>query len=97
MVYRRETNLHPDLMTEILEHAAIKVLGVMDCDLLGNSVATDDVLPENFLDGRGGYVSDGLCLDPLGEVFYCHYGKGVVSLCWHEFVHDINAPLLQGP
>jgi hypothetical protein len=35
-------------VTEILEHAAIEVLNVVDCDLLWNSVTADDVLPEIF-------------------------------------------------
>jgi hypothetical protein len=30
---------------------------------------TDDVLLEEFLDSCGGYVSDGLRLNPLGEIF----------------------------
>jgi hypothetical protein len=35
-------------VTEILEHATIKVLGVVDCDLLQNSIGTSNVLPEKF-------------------------------------------------
>jgi hypothetical protein len=42
-------------MKEILEHNTIKILGVVDGDLLRNSVMTD-VLPEKFLDGGGGYI-----------------------------------------
>jgi hypothetical protein len=84
-------------MAEILEQAAVKVLSVIDYDLLWNSIVTDDVLPEEFLYVCGGYVGDGLCLDPLGEVFHCHNGEGVVSLCWREFANNIDAPPLQGP
>jgi hypothetical protein len=82
---------------DILEHATIKILSIVDCDLLWNSIATDDVLLEEFLDGHDCYVGDGLHLDPLGEVFYFHYGEGVVSLCWREFANDIDAPPLYGP
>jgi hypothetical protein len=71
MVYRREGDLRPDF----------KILSIVGCDLLWNSIATDDVLPEEFLNGHRGYVGDRLHLNPLGEVFYCHDGERVVSLC----------------
>jgi hypothetical protein len=38
-------------MIEILEHGTIKILGIVDVDLLWNSIATDDVLPKELLDG----------------------------------------------
>jgi hypothetical protein len=97
MVHGREGDLHPDLMIEMLEHATVKIFGIVDCDLLWDSIATDDVLLEEFLNGCGGYVGDELRLNPLSEVFYYHYGEGVVSLCWHEFANDVNAPPLEGP
>jgi hypothetical protein len=59
---------------EILEHAVVKVLGVVDFDLLRNSIATDNVLPKDFFDGHRGYVGDKLRLNPLREVFHCHDG-----------------------
>jgi hypothetical protein len=34
MVYGREGNLRPDLVAKILEHATIKILSVVNCDLL---------------------------------------------------------------
>jgi hypothetical protein len=48
VVYRHDGDLRPDLVAEILEHATIKILGIVDCDLLWNSVVTDDILPEEF-------------------------------------------------
>jgi hypothetical protein len=48
VVYRRDGDLRPDLVAEILEHATIKILGIVDCDLLWNFVVTDDILPEEF-------------------------------------------------
>jgi hypothetical protein len=48
VVYRCEENIRPDLVVEILEHAAIEILGVVDCDLLWNSVTADDVLLDFF-------------------------------------------------
>jgi hypothetical protein len=77
MVYGHEGDLCPDLMIEIIEHSTIKILYVVDYDLFWNSIMIDDVLPEEFLDGHGGYVGDGIRLDPLGEVLYCHYGDYV--------------------
>jgi hypothetical protein len=67
-------------VTKIIEHCTIEILGVIDGDLLRDSVTTDDVLPEKFLDGGGGYVGYGLRFDPFGEVLYCDNGKGVIPL-----------------
>jgi hypothetical protein len=89
MVYRCEGDIYPDLMVEILEHGAIKVLGIVNGDLLGISIETDDVLPEEFLDGGGGCVRHRLRFNPFGEVFHCNNGEGVVSLCWCKLAHDV--------
>jgi hypothetical protein len=56
VIYRCKGDLHPDLMTKIFEHGTVKILGIVDGDLLRNSVMTDDVLPEKILDSGGGYV-----------------------------------------
>jgi hypothetical protein len=48
MVYRCEGDLRSDLMAEILEHATVKILGVVDYDLLRDSIATYNVLPNFF-------------------------------------------------
>jgi hypothetical protein len=79
-------------VTEILEHATIEVLCIVDCDLIWNSITTDDVLPEIFLYSCQGHVGDGLLFDPLGEVFHRYNGKSVISLCGCEFANDIDAP-----
>jgi hypothetical protein len=68
-------------MAKILEHSTIKILGVVNHDLLWNSIATNDVLLEEFLNGGGGYVGNRLRFNPLGEVLHCNYSKSVVSLC----------------
>jgi hypothetical protein len=94
MVYGHEGDFRLNLVAEILEHGTIKVFSVVDCDLLWNSIATDDVLPEEFLDGHRGNIGDGLCLDPLGEILHCHDGERVFSFCWSEIANDIDAPLL---
>jgi hypothetical protein len=54
------------MVVEILEHATIKILGVVNCDLLRNSVMANDVMLEIFLYGCRGYIGDRLRLDPLG-------------------------------
>jgi hypothetical protein len=58
VVYRCEGDLHPKLMAKIHEHATIKILGVVDCDLLWNSIATNDVLSQELLDGARGYAGN---------------------------------------
>jgi hypothetical protein len=85
------------LMAEILEHGTIKILGVVDSDILWNSIVTNDVLLEEFLDGGGGYVGDGLLFNPFGEVLHCDYDESLVSLCWCKFTNDVDDPSLQRP
>jgi hypothetical protein len=97
VVYRCKGYLRPDLVIEILRHGTIEILGIVDSDLLRDSVATDDVLPEKFLDGGGGYIRYRLRFNPFGEVLRCDNGEGVISLHFCKFVHDIDAPPPQGP
>jgi hypothetical protein len=84
-------------MTEILEHSTIKILDIVNGDLLRNSIPIDDILLEKFLDDGRGYVCYRFRFNPFGEVLYYDNGEGVVSLCWCKFSHDIDAPPLQGP
>jgi hypothetical protein len=97
VVYRCEGDRHPDLVTKILEHGTIKILSIANSHLLGNSTVTDDVLPEEFLDGGGGYVGYRLRFNPFGEVFHYDDGESVVLMCWCKFTHNVCAPPLQGP
>jgi hypothetical protein len=64
---------------------------------LRNSVTTDDVLPEKFLNSGKGYIGYRLGFNPFGKVLDRNNGEGVVSLGWCEFAHDVNAPPLQWP
>jgi hypothetical protein len=66
---------------EILEHATVKVLGVVDCDLLRKSIAANNVLPEKFMYGCRGHIGDRIHLDPLDEIFYRYYVESVIFLC----------------
>jgi hypothetical protein len=97
VIHRCKGDLRSDLVTEIFEHCAIKILGVIDRNLLRNFIAIDDVLLEIFLDGCGAYISYGLHFDPLGKVLSRDDGEGVIALCLCEFADDIDAPALQGP
>jgi hypothetical protein len=69
------------LVTKILEHGTIKILGIVNSDLLRNSTMTDDVLPEKFMDGSGCYIGYMFCFNPFDEVLHCDDGEGVISLC----------------
>jgi hypothetical protein len=84
-------------MTKILEHGIIKILGIVDGYLLRDSIETDDVFLEKFLNSGRGYIGCRFCFNPLGEVLDCYNGEGVVSLGWCEFAHDIDTPSLQRP
>jgi hypothetical protein len=81
VIYRCERDLHSDLVAETLEHVTIKVLGIVDYDLLRDAVTIDDVLLEEFFDSCGGYIGDRLHLNPFHEMLYCHNGKSVIALC----------------
>jgi hypothetical protein len=67
---------------EILEHGTIKILAVVDGDLLRNSVTIDDVLLEKILDSGGCYIGYRFRFNPFGEVLHCNDGEGVISVCW---------------
>jgi hypothetical protein len=97
MLYICEGNLRTNLVTKIPEHVTVKVFGIVNCDLLWDSVTTNNVLLEKKFNGHGGYVGDGLRLDPFHEIFYCHNGEGVFTLRVGEFANNVNAPPLQRP
>jgi hypothetical protein len=82
MIYRWECHLRSDLLTKILKHCIVKVLCIVDCNVPGNTIAANDILPEELFDGCGAYVCDRLSLNPLYEVFDCHNGEGIIALCW---------------
>jgi hypothetical protein len=81
VVYRCEGDLCPNPVTETLEHGTIKLLGIIDGDLLRNSVMTDDVLLEKILDSGGGYIGYRFRFNPFGEVLNWDNGKGVIFMC----------------
>jgi hypothetical protein len=82
VVYRCECNLHSDLVVEILEHIIVKLFCVVDYDVLWDTVMTDDVLTEEFLDACRAYVCNRLRLNLFCEVFHCYDDEGVVALSW---------------
>jgi hypothetical protein len=97
VIYRCEGDLCPDLMTKILKHGTIEILGIVDGYLLRDSIRTDDVLPKKFLNSGRSYIGYRLRFNAFGKVFNHDNDEGVVSLGWCEFAHDIDAPLLQWP
>jgi hypothetical protein len=97
VVYECEDDLYFNLVAEILEHVTVKVHGIVDRDLLQEAITTDDVLSEEFFDSCGGYVGDGLCLNPFCEILYCHNGEGIIALRWSELADYVDAPPLQRP
>jgi hypothetical protein len=82
VIYGCEGDLHSDLLAEILEDCTIKVPFVVDCDVVRDTITTNDILPEELFDVCGAYVCDRLHLNPLREIFDCHDGEGVIALCW---------------
>jgi hypothetical protein len=83
VVYICECDLRSDPLTEILEHYTVEVLCVVDHNVTGNTVATDDILLEELFDCCRAYVYDRLCFNPLREVHDCHNNEGVIALCWY--------------
>jgi hypothetical protein len=49
MLYICEGNLRTNLVTKIPEHVTVKVFGIVNCDLLWDSVTTNNVLLEKNL------------------------------------------------
>jgi hypothetical protein len=60
-----------------------------------HAIEADDVLLEEFFYCCGGYVCDGLRLNPFYEVLDCHSGEGVIALCRGLLANYVDAPLLQ--
>jgi hypothetical protein len=97
VIYRCKGDLCPDLMTEILQHGTIEILGIVDGYLLRDSIMTDDVLLEKFLNSGRDYIGYRLRFNPFDKVLDHDNDEGVVSLGWCEFAHDIDAPPLYRP
>jgi hypothetical protein len=81
MVHRCKGDLCSNLFTVILEHCTIKILGIINCDVMGNAIATNDILLGELFDGCRTYVCDMFCLNRLHEVLDYHNGEGVIALC----------------
>jgi hypothetical protein len=70
------------MLPKILEHFIVKVLCVVDCNVSGDTIAANDILPKEFFDCCKAYIGERLCLYPLCELFNYHNGEGVVVLHW---------------
>jgi hypothetical protein len=80
VIYGCEGDLHFNLPAKILEHVNVELFGVIDGNVSQGTVAIDDVLSEEFLDGCIDYVCDRLCLDPFCEVFHCYDSEAVIGM-----------------
>jgi hypothetical protein len=49
MVYRCECDIHSNLLAKIFEHGIDEVLCIIDYYVPWDAIATDDVLPKEFL------------------------------------------------
>jgi hypothetical protein len=49
VIYRCESNLRSNLLIEILEHYTVKILGIVNCDVSRDVIATNDIFPKEFL------------------------------------------------
>jgi hypothetical protein len=58
VIYRCERDLHSNLLAEIFEHYVIEILRIVDCNVSGNAVTTDNVLPEVLIEVELTLVSD---------------------------------------
>jgi hypothetical protein len=50
VIQRCEGNLHSNLMTKIFEHCVVKVLHIVNCDMFGDTVGTNNILLEELFD-----------------------------------------------
>jgi hypothetical protein len=64
---RRKMNLRANLITEFLESFGIKLCSVIHSYSLQHTEATNNVLPEKFLDCDRSYRGQRLRLNPLGK------------------------------
>jgi hypothetical protein len=80
VIHRCESDIRSNLLAEIHEHCIVEVLCIVDCDVSGDAVPADDVLPKEFFNCCGAYVGDRLHLYPLREIFNCHNGEDVIAL-----------------
>jgi hypothetical protein len=79
MIYKCEGDLGADL-AKFLEHVVIKLFNIVDCDVSGNAITTNDALSEKFVNGCGAYNCNRPHLNPFCEILHCYYGTGVVAL-----------------
>jgi hypothetical protein len=50
VIHQHEWDIRSNLLAEILEHCIIKVPCIANCDVSGDTVVADDILPEEFSD-----------------------------------------------
>jgi hypothetical protein len=69
-------------VVEVLIHVIVELFSAIDSEFSRDTVTTEDVLLEKFLDSHGAYVCDRLHLDPLCKILNWYNNEGVVALSW---------------
>ena len=86
----RETLDDAELIVEILEFIAIKLLPVVRDQLLGDPVSIDNEPPNKALHLLGGYGCHRLYFDPFNKVVNCdHCVFDVAFSCW-QCSYDVD-------
>jgi hypothetical protein len=75
VIHQRECDLCSNLLVEILEHCVVEVFCVVDYNASRDTIAVDDILPEEFFYCCRAYIGERLHLYPLHEIFDCHNMK----------------------
>jgi hypothetical protein len=60
----------------------------------GDTIATDNVLSEEFLDRGGAHICKWLRFYPFCKIFNCDHCEGVIALRGSQLSNDIDAPPL---
>jgi hypothetical protein len=78
-------NLCANLVAEIFESFGVKLCSIVHSYSFWHAEATDDILPEEFLDYNRSYCSQRLCFNPLRKIFHRHHDIFQITLCWWKW------------
>jgi hypothetical protein len=96
VVHRGEDRLGADGKAEIPDVLAVELFVVVDCEFGQDSVAVDNVLPEEFLSGL--QCNCGYCPgpNPLCEIFDSDKGELEVPLSCRQWSNDVQPLAFSG-
>jgi hypothetical protein len=78
-------NIGANLITEILESFGIKLCSIVHSYSLRHAEATNNILPEKFLDCDRSYCSQRLRFNPLRKIFHSHHNISQIVLRWWKW------------